>query len=472
MTATNLNVMNKCSLLKYVLLYALLVLGHSPTINASNCHHSRGRTDNELIPDARLVLTPAALTENVAVSVLGEVGRRNYRINGTLGFLFGASHYLKFSTEYLTQKLGYRFSSGKTEHWMHQTAVGGEYQKDIKSPWLNNVLAQGFYSFAPNHDLRRKRCVEVCELTRICRHIAGSHAGGGALGATFIPWKSARFQLRGNYDYVLYDRKCRHKLHVSGFGGSFAYLQELGCNFDFSTIAELRTPFYYFEGLINWHAPRTWQGFTIGLFGSHTQGRHHLPNNNVAGIQLSYLFGFRGLSKNANQRSPSQNTNKKSFWKRGPSKNANQKSPSENTSPSCLHLGTVFNSSLASWVSTPAVYLPEVLAIADQKRKKSTIASCPGSGLGCISTPPTSTTIPTQNTTNNSTVNVSSYFTDPTHDNPLTYSLVSPPTGFTINPQTGVITIGDVPQPMTFTITMVAQNICGSTSQTFIIQTH
>src|SRR5262249_21898311 len=155
--------------------------------------------------------------------------------------------------------------------------------------------------------------------------------------------------------------------------------------------AEIRRPFNYFEGLINWHAPKDWRGFTLGLFGSHTQGKSHLPNNTQAGVQISYLIGFKNPSKDFPR--------------------------SDQLTRTCIHPATPFNSALVSWVSTPAVYMPEVLAIADQRKKGACVSS------GCIA--PTSTPIPDQTGSFGSLHDVSSFFNDPTGNNPLTFSLVN-----------------------------------------------
>ena len=402
---------------------------HQNSVYAANCDHSRGSTDNELMPNAKLIFTPGA-TEHISGSILGEVGRRNYRINGTLGFLIGNDNFLKFSGEYLTQKLGYRFSSGKVETWRNQSAVGGAYQRQFNTQWIDNAEVQGYYSVAPSHDLHRKKCPEFCGTLR--RQIAGSHAGGGLFGLTFIPWQSGLLQLRANYDHVVYQRKYHSNLHVSGFGGTANWFQKLGCYVDFAVKAEIRRPFNYFEGLINWHAPKDWRGFSLGLFGSHTHGKSHLPNNTSAGIQLSYLLGFKNPS--------------------------NELPRSDQLTKTCIHPATPFNSALVSWVSTPAVYMPEVLAIADQRKKGfcSPSPSC---------TPPTSQSLGFFFATIGTQIDVSGFFNDPTGTNPLTFALVGDPPGFfVIDPTTGVITaVLDPPIISDFTVT--ATNACGTTSQ-------
>jgi hypothetical protein len=424
----------KCRLLSLFLILCALWSGTQQG-HAEECTHSRSKTDNELIPIGKFQIGAPLFGEHAAFSLLGEAGEKNYRGSGTVGFLFGHSNYFKISGEYLRQKLGYRFSSGKEHRWVYQGAAGAAYEYRFDMRWLSNASLAGFYSHAPNRTLKSVSCPTDC--IDLKRRIAGSDAGGGSLDLTFIPWRSGTISLAGNYDHVVYHRKYQDSLHVSGFGGGVDWTQKLGCNFDFDFKGEFRRPFNYFEGAINWHSTK-WLGLTLGLFGSHTEGKYRLPNNNTAGVQLGYLIGYKKHHKQ----------------------------------PSCSHPGTSLDSALESWVSIPAVYMPEVLAIADQKK-------VPVSGCEAPCFPPTSTTIPDQLTLPLNTtafIPTAPFFNDPTSANPLTFTMTAttdfpPISGIFIDPTTGVITVTSLAEPtfIPILITVTGTNACGSTSQSFTI---
>jgi hypothetical protein len=432
--------MMKCRLLSLFLILCALWSGTQGY--AEECTHSRSKTDNELIPIGRFQIGSPLFGEHAAFSLLGEAGEKNYRGSGTVGFLFGHSHYFKVSGEYLRQKLGYRFSSGKERRWLYQGAAGAAYEYRFDMHWLSDASLAGFYSHAPNRHLKSVDCPNCIHLKR---RIAGSDAGGGSIDLTFIPWGSGTISLAGNYDHVVYHRKHQDPLHISGFGGGVDWTQKLSCNFDFDFRGEFRRPFNYFEGAINWHSAR-WAGLTLGLFGSHTEGKYRLPNNNTAGVQLGYLIGYR----------------------------------KHHEEPSCRHPGTSLDSALESWVSIPAVYMPEVLAVSDQK--KILISGCeapppapsPPTPLPpCLA--PTSSTIPDQiPIAVPNTILAGFFFDDPTGTNPLTFTMMTDvtTTGITIDMNTGIITLADVPTPpdTDILITVTGTNACGSTSQSFTIE--
>ena len=68
----------------------------SGTVNGA-CDHHLGRSENNL-PIIRLALAPDLCIENNAIFLLGELGEKNYRANGTYGF-FCDNHRFKIGGE-------------------------------------------------------------------------------------------------------------------------------------------------------------------------------------------------------------------------------------------------------------------------------------------------------------------------------------------------------------------------------------
>lgn len=405
-------------------------------VSANPCHsHRTGRTENALVPDFRFDLDPKAITDRAAFSAFGEVGARNCRLNMTGGFLVEEVGCLKASWEYLHQRLGYRFRSGKHTHWMDQFAIGAGYQHQICGEWLSDLEFSGYYSYAPGRNPRKIRCVRhhgfVTEKTVIFRHIAGSTAYGVTLGGTFFPWCSASLRIECDYDHVRYRQKFHKDKIVSGYGGGFNLYQQLAY-FGLGLQADFRRPFNYFKGMLCWNDPIYCQGMNVNLFCSYTRGKSRLPNSTVAGVEITYDLGGPPLIR---------------------SKCVPGIPPSQCCDPR-----------LACWIAKTAVYLPQVLAIPEDRVRK-TITVCPGvpviSGGG----------IPDQIFCGIGTfvINAGSFFSNPTGANSIVFSATGLPAGSSINATTGVISGPALETNSASTVVVTATNNCGSTSQCFAL---
>ncbi len=402
----------KCKIAQFfpILLFILLL----NTLNGS------AREQNDLIPDVRFTLIPREVTENSAVSFLTEGGRRNFRFNGTLGVFFNSSNRFKISGEYLQQKLKYRFSPGSAKRWVRQFATGATLQHDFCHPIIQSGEISGYCSYAPSRHLSRETCGDF----RYLRRIAGSTSYGFDLGSTLSLWKNASLSLEAGYDKVIYHTRFHSRKHVEGFGGSFGFQQQFLEHFGLNVRAEFKRPYNYYRAAIRWCNP-CWKGLNVGIFGSYTRGKSKLPNNAMAGVELNYAFS--NFSQSASLRNP------------------------------CYETSSYCSPLLASWVSSPAIYVPQVLAISEEKRMQ-------------IPTKfPTSTPIPDAVFSESGpfSFSVASYF-DSNGGGPLIFSAEGLPPGSTIDPATGVITgVGIAGAP--FTVTVTTQNDFGATSQTFIL---
>ena len=396
----------------------------SASVCGNECDHTHAKTNNDLVPIGRFILSPCQENDCFAFSLLGEAGVRNFRVNGTAGAWITEQSRFKLSAEYLVQKLSWNFSSGKTSQWVQQGAFGADWQWLIDCGCFQALDFQTQYSYAPSKHLTPRECSDGGS---VHRRIAGGRAYGGSVGSVLLLSENSRLDVSVDYDYVTYRRKYNHDKKVSGLGASFAYIARLPCCLDFQLEAQFRRPFNYYETKLTWPQAFNSKGSALSLFAGWTRGKSRLPNAFAAGIELAYAFGADCC---------------------------------ERASDACCPL--VWDPcDLNGWVRTPAVYMPEVLAIADELRE-----ACTG---------PTSTSIADQEIQSfpnpEYTLDVAALgnFTS-NGGGALIYSIQGLPTGSSLNPTTGVINgvnTNLTVQPITYVVTVTGTNNCSSTSQTF-----
>lgn len=398
-------------------IFSLLFFMAASILPAQDCSHARDRTQNTLVPDIKFTLIPRSITETSAVAFLGEAGRRNYRFNGTLGIILNCEKRFKVSGEYLQQKLGYNYSTGKAKRWVRQYAIGAAYEHDFCCKYISSGEISAYCSYAPTRHLSS----QICNNFRYDRRIAGSTAYGGEIGSTLSLWQYAFLFLDANYDAVIYRRKYHKNKHVEGFGASIGFHQQLFTDFGLDLRAEFRRPFNYYRVSINWTCPQM-DGFSVGIFGSHTRGKSNLPSNTVAGIELNAIIG-RKVSSTCND---------------------------------CSCRETFCAPELSCWVSRPAVYLPEVFAISEERA----ISLC---------RVPSSTGIPDVilSVPGPYSFSIAPFFQSPPGF-PLTFSAENLPPDSAIDPSSGVISGIAFDDILPTIITITASNSCGMNSQSFL----
>ena len=373
----------------------------------ADCGDSSHKRNSWLLPVGRFVVTPN-LGESFAVSALAEAGNRDARGSVTLGSQFEFGRF-KVTGEYLTQKLTYQFSTGKSHKWVNQGAVGGEYQHLFDGDFLKAVDVKGWYSYAPSKKLHAKECGE----NLYGRRIAGSNAYSVSGGAVLSPFCEDLLAVDIGYDSVKYRRKYHHDKRVRGVGGGVSYTIRLENSLDLNLKAEFRRPYNYYAAKFTWHRDTNWN---VSLFAGYTAGKYHLPRSTTAGLEFAYFFDACGCS----QRDP------------------------------CAPLWSPCD--LAGWVAVPAVYLPEVLAIAEEG------SLCSGDI--------TSTPIPTQQLSGifsgPHSFSVVPYFSS---SDPITFSATGMPSGMTID-AAGTVSINPgVVEDGEYDITVIGSTPCASSSQ-------
>lgn len=318
-------------------LSAQLIAPGQSSDTTNTCSHSRKKTCTSLSPTLRIVLNPCNISQESAVSFLGEFGVRNLRLNGTVGMNLFKDNRLKVSVDYLKQQLGYNFSSGNTHQTINQFAIGGTYEYYLDCWKIANVEATLFYSRAKGHTLSNVTCVSPS--STLSRHIAGGRDYGLSFGGYMLPWQCAKAGVFVYYDFVMYRKKFSTDRVVQGPGIGFSFGQKLYYNLEYDCRAEFRTPFLYYFGLLNWNSNylRRYGDLKIGIFGSYTSGNSGLPDCSCIGVQLSFNFGC-----------------------------CNPCLSTSNCNNPCTQSCYKSCPTLCDWTEIPAVYVPEVLAITEQ----------------------------------------------------------------------------------------------------------
>lgn len=369
------------------------------------------------------------LPNDTAVSILGEAGLRNFRIGATFGWALDDTQRVKLSAEYLLQRITYPFFAGNTRQWVDQGAIGAAYQYDLFNyAYQPQFNLSAFFSHAANKELSTVTGTFVDATGTVQsfvndRRIAGSKAGGVAPGVSFHPWQGARLGADLNYDKVDYDTKFGRDRDAIGFGGTVRYKQRITDTFGLGLMAAVRRPFNNYEADLYWLNVPYFSSWKVGLAGVYTDGKRALPDTYNVLLSLDYIDECPQIAKSNVA-------------------NLNQTHPS-----------------ISKWTSKPAVYLPQVLAIPDQRV---TTTSCIAPAL--IGTLPDLPDVSEDTTIETSTVFSGSG---------LTYSMsISPdpaPSDVTINPATGSIFIDPAGggETVTWTVTVTATNSCGSASTSF-----
>lgn len=413
------------------------------------CKHShRHHTNNVYGPNIQVVTTPFRLTDCSIFSIGAEGGSNNYRFMGTVGYFISPKIHLKCTLEQLNQRVGYQFTTGRLQKWMRQSAVGGVIQYAFCHRWLESVEIYGSYACCPSRRIKtRPCCVKSTNLlNQVHRHIAGGKDSFAGLGLTVTPWHHATFSLIADYDYTTYKRKLScSNLTTSGFGGTAKFHQDFDCNVSIDLKGELRRPFNYYEGALNWTTVHPYGLLTFGFYAGYTQGRDQLPNNWTTGVLISADFG--GIPFFSNYRGC-------------------------NSTPCvrgcCINPSFPVDSELLAWIATPAVRMPTVLAVSEEI-VISTSEKCPPPPKPHPKPPepscktPISVTIPDQTSL---PIDTSAFFDRQGHT--MVFTAQGLPDSFSINPVTGVIH-GNIGEIGTIAVRVTGTTECGQTSESFLI---
>jgi len=366
------------------------------------------------------------INNNSAYSLLGEAGVKNFRVGGTLGWKAEENQYLKLSAEYLTQDITYSFITGNSNQWMSQGALGAGYLYEFAGNYQPHFDLNAYVSHAPSKSLSAVNgttiVAGVLNNFTVQRRIAGSNAAGIVPALSIAPWQGGRVGVGLNYDNVRYDKNYSPNEDAKGFGGTATFDQKLSQTVDFGLSAAVRQPFNNYAANVSFSNP-AFNNWVLGVGGDYTTGKNTLPNTWDVLFSASYSFDKRTVSAPA----------------------AYKGFKGETAMP--------VHDDLMSYTADPAVYMPQVLAVTDQRE----ITSCAYGQPTFTGTIANQTTAP----------GVTQTFNSPTSfgGTGLTYTVVSSKTGggtstVTINSTTGAVTVTGLRS--TTTITITATNPCGA----------
>lgn len=323
-----------------------------PLYAPEKCH---GSDHTDLIPILRLGMVPRFFADTAAMPILGEVGMGQNRINASFAFPLFCKSQFKFGGEMLNQNLSYHFPYDHAKAWSRQYAVGGVYRLELCLWGLKSLDIGGQWTTAQNHRIHKfHRKKHFCHSSpeyiatygqRFERYIAGSKAYAFSAGLTIEPWFWATLGAAGVYDKVEYNRKYLCDKVVSGWGGNVFFEQRFTPEIALKFRGEFRRPYIYYEGSLAWRTTLASTDVIIGVYGGHTQGRYSLPSSTVAGIEIGFDFGVSSYS-----------------FSRSVGLCSDYIDPCKEPTLGCQDYQYL------QWMATPAVYVPEVLAIAEQYR--------------------------------------------------------------------------------------------------------
>lgn len=382
-------------------------------------------------------------TDTAAYSVLGEAAGSNFRISGTAGFKFSPVQRLKFTAEYLWQDITYSFLAGNNKSWVDQGAIGADYQYDFGQYYDVTLDISAYASHAPSQTLNTVsrtyvRNGIVNSFTN-SRRIAGSNAAGISPGLDFVFWEGGNAGIDLNYDNVHYDVKYGHSQQATGFGGTAHIDQQIGDNVVLGLAVAIRRPFNLYQANLNWDNLYYYGRWGLGLWGEYTAGKEALPSTYNAGFSINY-FADRITCITPTP----QNYKGEIDYK-----------------AELPVIASPVDQAFLNWVNDPAVYMPQVLAIVDQRTGCTDgappvlVATIPGQ---VISTAGAAAPIP-----------LAPYFSG----SGITYSFTVTPApssgdSISVDPNTGVLSVTNGGGgTRSYSITVTATNSCGSASGTF-----
>lgn len=371
-----------------------------------------GKVQEDKVPDVVLTFQPIAFGSSQAVSALFQCGLRDVRMSGTYALDLGEGHLLKGTVEYLHEKLGFHFSSGSSHVWMQQYTVGAAYKWNQPFYCLESLDAGAAYSYSPSRTLPSKLAKNADLISE--RRIAGADFASLFVSSRY-DWGKAVIGGQILYDYVKFRRKLQDEKTITGPGVGISFHYPLFSGTQLHLSAEVRRPYIFLEGRFGWNMAIFSNRTSASVFIESTKGFSSIPDSTRFGIELSLQFGKR------------------------------QEVSVEGEKFYCV-------TEAQRYARMPAVYRPQVLAISDERLHAFCEAPTAVRPFGVISVPLGSFSL-----------DASTYFSG---GGPLVFISTDLPSGFSIDPLSGVISgVADGSQLGTITSEILVINYCGRATQ-------
>jgi len=286
------------------------------------------------------------LVEDKAYSLEGEAASRNLRVSGTYAWKLTECQRLKITAEYLWQNIAYPYFSGNSDVWVNQLAAGFDYQIDLSNSFMYPQLGLNAYiSHVPSKSLGSTLGSYVNShgmplFFDDARRVAGSNAGGISPYYALGFWQGSRLTVALNYDKVYYNTKYAvNDEDTAGFGATLEFSQVFGRYLAAGFMAAVRQPFNNYDINLTFTRLPYLDAWTIGLFGDYVVGKNTMPNTYDIGITANYYL---------DQSRDDSICNNGSYCRQGRSR-------------------AFVNDKMLAAAAVPAVYMPQVLAIPDNR---------------------------------------------------------------------------------------------------------
>lgn len=264
-------------------------------------------------------------------------GSRVFRANGTYGYALNDKNRIKITGEYLTEALDFDYLSGDTRQWVQQGAMGAAYQYWLGGSTFKSLQIGGYYSQAANKELSDKTVILDNGTSLLDqRRIAGGNDMHTTAETALSLWSHSLLTLGVDYDQVHYDTQ--YEIHddsnAQGVGGHAELQQLLTSSTQLDLQSSVSPLFSNYGGSLNW----IWTSQKRTAW--------------AAGFNSTYTADY---------------TTQRHFWVNGVNVNVVWDAPHEGTEVARYSDPDVAAQDLSTWSAKPAVRMPDVLAISDER---------------------------------------------------------------------------------------------------------
>lgn len=273
------------------------------------------------------------LTDTSGYSFAGEVSPYQYRLSATYGWNFFISHQFKLTGEFLQQRINYAYFAGNEHHYETQGAIGGDYMVDINrtSFYQPQFDLNAYYSYSGADSLDSTggtftNTSGLLQSYAVTQRASGSIAAGASPGVSARFWQGNRTGIALNYDNVRYTMKYQPSFNVSGMGATLQVGQLFTDTFGIDASFGVRKPFNYYQANVGWDKLPHYPDWALKMSGAYVSGKSGLPNTYNVMLAADYF-----LDRNCDATEVDRLKN-----------------------------------ALMGWIAKPAVYMPQILGVADQ----------------------------------------------------------------------------------------------------------
>jgi hypothetical protein len=237
-----------------------------------------------------------------AFSIGADLGPRNYRLGGTLGFESTANQRFKVSAEWLEQDIAYAYFSGNTTQWVDQAVIGGNYSYYFESRYFDPVfILDAYYQHGSSSTLRTNSGTYTNQagLPSIYvnrRRIAGADAAGIAPGVLLSLSPHSRVGATLNYDNVVYDTAYVSNKDAKGLGGTINATQYLSDDVSFAAEVAFLQAYNNYAARVNLGNVSFYGTWLFSVEGNYTIGKNTMPDTYNVGVNIDYQLDRSGIT--------------------------------------------------------------------------------------------------------------------------------------------------------------------------------